>query len=124
MAQSKKTERFTPKIEPLRAGILQQYKKCGRPNCRCVNGSLHGPYTYIVWMARGEQFKKYVRKSDLDLINARIAAYKRQQKQAREAKKSFGGLLRLLRYEARMQRAGINRMMREALGEQWNITKR
>jgi hypothetical protein len=29
--------------------VIRQYAKCGRPDCRCAQGELHGPYFYRVW---------------------------------------------------------------------------
>jgi hypothetical protein len=37
-----------------------EFKTCGRPNCRCRRGVLHGPYIYRHWREGGRQRKKYV----------------------------------------------------------------
>src|SRR5437588_12698385 len=65
---------FTPKIEPLRGGLVGEMIRCGRANCKCASGSLHGPYYYRVWMMRGRRFKTYVKKADLERIKAGIDA--------------------------------------------------
>jgi hypothetical protein len=36
------------------------FKKCGRRNCRCHEGLLHGPYLYRHWREDGRQKKKFV----------------------------------------------------------------
>src|SRR5918996_999434 len=42
-------------------GSLQlEFKKCGRPNCRCRRGLLHGPYVYRHRREHGRQRKEYV----------------------------------------------------------------
>ena len=42
--------------------IHAEYKKCGRPNCRCVRGALHGPFYYWHFRAGGRQRKSYIKK--------------------------------------------------------------
>jgi hypothetical protein len=37
-----------------------EFKKCGRPNCRCKRGLLHGPYVYRHRREDGRQKKEYV----------------------------------------------------------------
>jgi hypothetical protein len=37
-----------------------EFKRCGRPNCRCRRGLLHGPYLYRHWREDGCQRKAYV----------------------------------------------------------------
>lgn len=31
----------------MRGSVIERYKRCGRPNCKCVNGRGHGPKYYI-----------------------------------------------------------------------------
>jgi len=37
-----------------------EFKRCGRPNCRCGRGLLHGPYVYRHRREDGRQKKEYV----------------------------------------------------------------
>lgn len=37
-----------------------EFKTCGRPNCCCRRGLLHGPYLFRHWRERGRQRKAYV----------------------------------------------------------------
>ncbi len=37
-----------------------EFKTCGRPNCRCQRGLLHGPYLYRHRREGGRQRKAYV----------------------------------------------------------------
>jgi hypothetical protein len=37
-----------------------EFKRCGRSNCRCRRGLLHGPYLYRHWREGGRQRKKYI----------------------------------------------------------------
>ncbi len=38
-----------PKIAPLRGSLQAEYKRCGKPACRCATGKPHGPYHYHRW---------------------------------------------------------------------------
>jgi uncharacterized protein DUF6788 len=39
-----------------RTGSLQrEWRRCGKPTCRCAGGMLHGPYWYLRWRDRGSQ---------------------------------------------------------------------
>src|SRR5260221_2331251 len=31
----------------LQGTLLDQHRRCGKPGCRCADGELHGPYTYL-----------------------------------------------------------------------------
>lgn len=33
--------------ELVRGALAAQGRRCGRPDCRCARGQLHGPYTYL-----------------------------------------------------------------------------
>lgn len=83
LTTEKKSGDFTPKIGPLQGGILTQFKQCGRSNCRCATGSLHGPYYYRVWMVQGKRIKNYVKKSELSGVQAGIIECRRQKAEVR-----------------------------------------
>ena len=61
-------------LNPQAVGYLtSEYVKCGKTNCRCRNGQLHGPYTYLhyrVWEnGTWRQHKKYIpRNQKPDLV--------------------------------------------------------
>ncbi len=50
-----------PKIAVLAGSLHLEWKRCGRPNCRCQAGRLHGPYYARHWREHGRQQKAYVR---------------------------------------------------------------
>ena len=31
----------------MRGALQRQMRRCGKPGCRCAEGELHGPYTYL-----------------------------------------------------------------------------
>lgn len=101
MRREKKSESFTPKIAPLRGGILTQFKSCGRFNCKCANGSLHGPYYYRVWMVQGIRYKSYVKKTDFDRVNAGIEAFRARRHEQRQADAELRTMLREIRETSR-----------------------
>jgi hypothetical protein len=65
-----KSSDLLPKISPLPGAVCAQMKRCGRSNCKCAKGELHGPYYYRFWYERGRQRKKYVKKGDVSDIKA------------------------------------------------------
>jgi hypothetical protein len=97
----KKSEDFTRKIEPLRGGLVREMIRCGRPNCKCANGSLHGPYYYRVWMVQGVRYKSYVKKADFDRIRAGIRAFRAQWRDQQKADAEFRAMLREIREASR-----------------------
>ena len=55
-----------------------QWKRCGRKNCRCALGLLHGPYIAFYWRKAGRQHKRYIpiqnlKTALLELEHARAA---------------------------------------------------
>jgi hypothetical protein len=63
-----------PKTEPLPGVVCVQWKRCGRPNCRCARGQLHGPYHCRFWREGGKLKKAYVRRADVAQVHARCQA--------------------------------------------------
>ncbi len=79
-----KLENSLPKIEPLRGAVCKQMKRCGKANCKCSKGELHGPYYYRFFYRGGKQRKKYVKKGELSATFASCLAYKRDRQETRE----------------------------------------
>lgn len=57
-----------PKMLP--GSVQAQWVRCGKPNCRCARGEHHGPYWYRFWWEDGRKHKAYVRKADLEAVQA------------------------------------------------------
>jgi hypothetical protein len=54
-------------------GSLQrEWRRCGKPTCRCASGMLHGPYWYLRWRDRGRQRRRYVSSPRVDATRAAI----------------------------------------------------
>jgi hypothetical protein len=50
---------------PYRFSVCAQYVKCGKSNCKCASGRLHGPYFAAFWKVSGRIRKRYVRLADV-----------------------------------------------------------
>jgi phage host-nuclease inhibitor protein Gam len=37
------------------AQVYQRYRKCGKPNCKCAKGELHGPFLWIYQKKKGQK---------------------------------------------------------------------
>jgi hypothetical protein len=44
--------RLPPIEQILRGSLIETYKRCGRPNCHCVDGTGHGPKQYLSTISR------------------------------------------------------------------------
>jgi hypothetical protein len=60
--------------------VCAQWVRCGRWNCRCATGKLHGPYYYRLWRDGGKLRKTYVRRSEVDRVRARCEARRQFQR--------------------------------------------
>jgi hypothetical protein len=55
-----------PVDQVMRGTLLATYKRCGRPNCHCVNGPGHGPKHYLSVSQKGAHPRRdYVRNTDV-----------------------------------------------------------
>jgi hypothetical protein len=77
-----KNEKPLPKMLP--GYVCAQWKKCGKSNCRCVSGELHGPYYYRFWWDGGRQHKSFIRKADVERVREACEAYRRVKALTRE----------------------------------------
>ena len=64
-----------PKIVPVRGSLHLEWKRCGRPNCRCQTGRLHGPYYARHWREDGRQRKAYVKADNVAATLLAIEAH-------------------------------------------------
>jgi len=81
------------------AQVYQRYRKCGKANCRCVNGELHGPYLWI-----------YQKKKNKKTISTTVADGKMAQAMEKAAR--YTELLRL-RQQIRELDQKINELLNE-----------
>lgn len=56
-------EARTLETQPAPGGsYVLEYISCGKPNCKCARGELHGPYWYLHRSVGGRTVKKYLGK--------------------------------------------------------------
>jgi hypothetical protein len=57
----------------LQGTLLHQHRRCGKPGCRCADGELHGPYTYLsVGRSAGAARLLYVPAAIADEVGRRV----------------------------------------------------
>jgi hypothetical protein len=57
----------------LRGTLVSQGRRCGKENCRCAVGELHGPYTYVsVAQPGGRPRTVYVPAALLEVVTGRV----------------------------------------------------
>ncbi len=44
-----------PQEEMLRGSLIERYKRCGKPSCKCATGRGHGPKFYLSVSRAGER---------------------------------------------------------------------
>jgi hypothetical protein len=86
-----------PKIGPRPGSLHAELKRCGRPNCRCARGELHGPYWYVHRWERGRKRRRYVRMANLEAVRAGIIEWRRLHPPLSELRAELALLRRLLR---------------------------
>lgn len=79
-----KIQNPSPKMEPLPGTVVTQWVRCGRRNCKCARGALHGPYHYRFWWEGRRRYKAYVRKSTVDSVRSACDAYRTKQDENRK----------------------------------------
>lgn len=82
-AREKISRHLLPKIEPIPGSVVAQMVRCGRVNCRCAKGELHGPYYRRVFVEAGKARGKYVRKAEVERVSIGCEARKRQESDQR-----------------------------------------
>jgi hypothetical protein len=60
----------------LRGSLIERYKRCGNPNCKCAEGPGHGPkyYLSVSYPGRSPQMD-YVRQADYSQVSECLANY-------------------------------------------------
>jgi len=99
----------------LTGALVPEYKRCGKPNCRCARGQLHGPYYYRRWRdASGQQRKQYVPRGRSEQVRAALETARGSSVWTR-----LRALKRLLD-EADDQAKETRGRLAEQLGQHWH----
>ena len=76
-----KQENPLPKTAP--GAVCAQMVRCGKKNCKCARGELHGPYFYHFERVDGVLVKRYVKAKDVAAMRAACEMRQRQDKRQR-----------------------------------------
>ena len=76
----------TAKPLPQKGAVCQQWKRCGRPGCRCARGQLHGPYYALFWREKGRLRKRYVPRAEALAVQVACLEHRAQERVARREK--------------------------------------
>ena len=69
-----KIDAFEGKI--LRGSIIESYKKCGKPGCKCEQGEGHGPkYSMTVNFPKRRPENDYIRLEQITLVKEYVTNY-------------------------------------------------
>ncbi len=88
-------------LSPLPGEVCAQYIRCGKPGCHCRLGERHGPYYYRIWREGSRVQKAYVRREDLDAVQAACDAYRAYQQTLRGLRLQREALTQSIRHEWR-----------------------
>jgi hypothetical protein len=84
-------------LQPLCGSLRRRLIRCGKQNCRCRKGQLHGPYHYFVpSKCRGKW--QYVNNEELDRVAKGVADWKKQREIDAEVQ-AFSTRLKEIRQE-------------------------
>ena len=79
-----------------KTGSLQaEWRRCGKPRCRCASGTLHGPYWYLRWREGARQRRRYVPREQVNAIREAIEQRRRLRPPAWFLQQELAGLRRL-----------------------------
>ena len=82
-----KSQSLQPKM--LDGYVRAERVKCGKANCKCSRGVLHGVYYYRYTWDAGRRCKSYVKRSEVEQVRAACAKYRIVQKQLRAGRREF-----------------------------------
>jgi hypothetical protein len=92
-----KERALEPLPKTLPGTVCAQWVRCGRPNCRCARGQLHGPYAYHFVRQGGRLRKRYVRQDEAGGVRAACQARQRRRRELAEWRGCLGQLAAQLR---------------------------
>jgi hypothetical protein len=79
----------------LRGSLIERYKRCGNPNCRCADGPGHGPKYYLSVSYPGTSPRMdYVPQAVFEQVSASVANYTQLREMLEEISEINHELLR------------------------------
>jgi len=68
--------KLPPLDSVLRGSLIERYKRCGNPNCRCADGQGHGPKYYLSVSYPGSSPRMdYVPQAEYERVSQSLANY-------------------------------------------------
>jgi hypothetical protein len=67
----------------LNGSIHESYSRCGKPNCKCARGELHGPYYHRHQRIGNQILKEYIPLEELEEVRAACLRYQERQAEIR-----------------------------------------
>src|SRR6185295_14291898 len=77
----RKNSNLLPKM--VRGTICSQKVRCGKSNCKCASGDLHGPYYYHFERIGGLLKKRYVKPAELERLRRVCESRRAAERQTR-----------------------------------------
>lgn len=81
MKNESENENLLPKMLP--GTVHEQFVRCGKQNCKCARGELHGAYYYHFVRVNGKLTKRYLKQNEIEPFNAACFARQREQQAER-----------------------------------------
>lgn len=102
-----KTEKMLPKT--MRGTVHEQYVRCGKLNCKCSRGELHGAYYYHFVRVGGRLTKRYLKAAEAEVIRSACIARQREEKERRTETDALWRKLRIMRVQLQEIRGLYNK---------------
>jgi hypothetical protein len=93
------TQKMLPKTMP--GTVHAQFIRCGKPNCKCVRGELHGAYYYHFVRVGGRLQKRYLKTWEVEAVKSACLTRQDQRKREIKINQEMWSRLRTLREELR-----------------------
>ena len=98
-----------PKMLP--GAVCAQMIRCGKPNCKCAQGDLHGPYFYHFTRNDGVLVKRYIKAKDVAQVRAACNARRAEEKQQRKLRRLSARQLITILERIRESEELLNKLM-------------
>lgn len=93
--EEEKTHGLQPKILP--GYVRAERVRCGKKNCKCSKGYLHGPYFYHYTWVAGKRRKRYIKPADVGKVIVSCEMNRRFWRTLRQDRRQYGKLTSILR---------------------------
>lgn len=80
------------RLDVMTGSIVESYRTCGKPGCKCQEGEKHGPYYLLTWSEGGRTKTCHIPKEKLPDVKRMTQNYQ----EAREALRKLGEINRRL----------------------------